>query len=327
MLAAASLEAEAASSTKVSVSSSNHSCRSLIFCFWFLWKSRHWSLSARRRLLLLRVLAGRGAESSRIESCGPDVEDVLVDELEDLVNEPGTTIGHEILRVAWYFPAVFDEMWFLTTGPLHRKTRGLRRVFQATELLELKSLTCTVASSFVCTSPLAVMTVVRFLKIRRVSSSAKFRSFLLSMCMLAPESTTTYLSSGFVHVDAGRHQTSESEKKVALSFSLSMRTPTAIFHASLRAHRSCFKVSSSDLSSKLGEHRDYAHENQCAEPHLAMDPFFPEFSCGAMHNFENCTLRFRILVPFRKIELDFGGSTSENTPPNFLEFFDMATEP
>ena len=41
-------------------------------------------------------------------------------------------------------------------------------------------------------------TVVRSLDNRIVSSAAEFRSFLLGMCIDAPESTTNPLSSGFV---------------------------------------------------------------------------------------------------------------------------------
>ena len=111
-----------------------------------------------------------------------------------------------------------------------------------------KSLTFSVASSLVCTAALVVIT-------RTVSSSAMFRSFLLSRCIEASESATNSLFFGFVDDSAGRHQASECEKNVALSVSLRLRTPLAISHASLRAHRSCFKVSS--------------HENQCAESHLA----------------------------------------------------------
>ena len=106
------------------------------------------------------------------------------------------------------------------------------------------SLTYTVASSFVCTSPLAVITVLGSLDTHTVSNSADFRSFLLSMCIDAPESTTYYLASGFITDVAETQQTSVVQKKVALSFSLSFGTPLAILHASPRAHRSCLSVSS-----------------------------------------------------------------------------------
>ena len=70
----------------------------------------------------------------------------------------------------------------------------------------------TVASSCVCTSPLAVITVVGLLDVVTVSNSAEFKSFLLIMCIDAPESTTNSLSSGLRGDGAGRHLFSEGEK-------------------------------------------------------------------------------------------------------------------
>ena len=77
------------------------------------------------------------------------------------------------------------------------------------------SLTYTVASSCVCTSPLAVMTTVGLHDLVKVSISASFKSFLLIICIDAPESTTNSRSSG-LRVDAGRHLFSEGEKNAAL---------------------------------------------------------------------------------------------------------------
>ena len=93
--------------------------------------------------------------------------------------------------------------------PTHMNLSGdLRKVFQAIELRVyprgfVPSRTnqyrwrALFASSSVCDSQLAVTTVVGFLDTRTVSSSAEFRSFLLSMCIETPESTTNYLSSVF----------------------------------------------------------------------------------------------------------------------------------
>ena len=58
------------------------------------------------------------------------------------------------------------------------------------------SLTYIVASSFVSTLPLAVTTVVGCFDVLTVSNSALFRSFLVTMCILAPESPTNSLSLG-----------------------------------------------------------------------------------------------------------------------------------
>ena len=54
---------------------------------------------------------------------------------------------------------------------------------------------------------------------RQSTISAEFKSFLLIMCIDAPESTTNYLSSGLIVDGEGRHQFSEGEKKAALFFS------------------------------------------------------------------------------------------------------------
>ena len=77
------------------------------------------------------------------------------------------------------------------------------------------SLTYTIASSCVCTSPLAVMTIVGPHDFVKVSISASFKSFSLIICIDAPESTTNSRSSS-LRVDAGKHLFSEGEKNVAL---------------------------------------------------------------------------------------------------------------
>ena len=101
MLAQASLDAEASSSTKFSVNSSNHSGRScdglpsavpMSFFFLFL-VSCNMSPRVRLRVLRRRVVAGLGVESSVVESCGTDVEDVLVVELGGPFDNPGKTMG------------------------------------------------------------------------------------------------------------------------------------------------------------------------------------------------------------------------------------------
>ena len=60
------------------------------------------------------------------------------------------------------------------------------------------------------------MTVVGHLEVVTVSKSVEFRSFLLVMCIDAPESTTNYLSSGLILNGEGRHHFSVGEKKKAL---------------------------------------------------------------------------------------------------------------
>ena len=65
-----------------------------------------------------------------------------------------------------------------------------------------RSYTYTCASSYVWTSPLAVTTVVGVLDLCRVSNSSEFKTFLLSMCTDAPESTTNSRFSGDFEVGA-----------------------------------------------------------------------------------------------------------------------------
>ena len=77
------------------------------------------------------------------------------------------------------------------------------------------SLTYTIASSCVCTSPLAVRTIVGLHDFVKVSISASLKSFLLIVCIDAPDSTTNSRSSGF-NVDAGRNLFSGDEKNAAL---------------------------------------------------------------------------------------------------------------
>ena len=119
-------------------------------------------------------------------------------------------------------------MWFLTIDPFVGIPVFHRKAFRAIILLECyrglsvknisNSLTYTVASSCVCTSPLAGMTIVGLHDFVKVSISASLKSFLLIMCIDAPESTTNSLSSG-LRLDASRHVFSDGEKNVALSCS------------------------------------------------------------------------------------------------------------
>ena len=69
-------------------------------------------------------------------------------------------------------------------------------------------------------------------------------SFLLIMCIDAPESTTNSLSSGLRVDGAGRHKFSEGEKNAVLFFSLTFKIFLANFHAASREHRPCHSVSS-----------------------------------------------------------------------------------
>ena len=118
--------------------------------------------------------------------------------------------------------------------PIRWNIRFHRKAFQAIILLACfsrtfivknmsNSLTYTIPSSCVCTSPLAVMTIVRLHDFVKVSISASLKSFLLIICIDAPESTANSRSSG-LRVDASKHLFSEGEKDVAPSCSCNFNT-------------------------------------------------------------------------------------------------------
>ena len=76
-----------------------------------------------------------------------------------------------------------------------------------------------------------------------MSISSELKSFLLSMRIEAPESTTNIRSSVFL-------------ENVALSSALSLYIFLAKFHAALWAYSSCREVSSGETSAR----KDFAHE-------------------------------------------------------------------
>ena len=95
------------------------------------------------------------------------------------------------------------------------------------------------------------MTIAGLHDFVKVSISASLKSFLLNICIDAPESTTNSLSSS-LRVDASKHLFSEGEKNVALSCSFKLNIFLARFHAASRAPYSCHSVSSWDRSSNFG---------------------------------------------------------------------------
>ena len=140
-------------------------------------------------------------------------------------------------------------MWFFDRWSTHVSFRVHHKPFLAIKLLAYPRglslsrnfpILChyAVASSCVCTSPLAVITVVGLLDVVTVSNSAEFKSFLLTVFIDAPESTTNSLSSGLIADGAGRHQVSEGEKNAVLTCSFNFRIFLASLHDASRAHRS-----------------------------------------------------------------------------------------
>ena len=74
---------------------------------------------------------------------------------------------------------------------------------------------------------------------------------------------------------------------------------------------------------------DFARDGWCAESQQAMDHCFPKILTWRGVFFENCTVWTGLGtdVLFRKIDLNFGSSTSWNTQPNRPELFNIATAP
>ena len=51
-------------------------------------------------------------------SCDEDAGKVSEDELEELCRWTRDNEGYVVRRIAIDLPAIFDDMWFLTTGPM-----------------------------------------------------------------------------------------------------------------------------------------------------------------------------------------------------------------
>ena len=183
-----------------------------------------------------RTDAGRGVELS--ESCVDDVGEVEVDDLEEgrACRQTKDNNRYVVLRVALYPSAMKKKCGLVTTGPVS----GVSVIFaelskrhccwriheELTVTNKSNSFTQTLASSFVCTSPLAVKTVVGLLDVVTVPNSAEFKSFFhCSACASTLRSLQrkNSLSSSLISDGARRHQSSIGEKRVDLSFSLSFR--------------------------------------------------------------------------------------------------------
>ena len=102
------------------------------------------------------------------------------------------------------------------------------------------------------------MTIVELHDFVKVSISAFLKSFLLIMCIDAPESTTNSLSSGF-NVDAGKHLFSGDEKNVALWCSFNLNTFWASLHAA-SLHHALATLSLLVNDPQILERWGYAHE-------------------------------------------------------------------
>ena len=69
-------------------------------------------------LLILSLLIDAGCCVGVTASCDEDVRDASTTKLKVLINKPKDNDWYVVLRAALYPSAIFDELWFLTTGPL-----------------------------------------------------------------------------------------------------------------------------------------------------------------------------------------------------------------
>ena len=117
-----------------------------------------------------------------------------------------------------------------TKFPVSDKTAD---VFSRTFIVKSisNSLTCTVCSSCVCTSPLTIMTIVGLHDFVKLSISAEFKSFLLIMCIDAPGSRKNSLSSGLRMDDAGRPPVFPKMRKMMLFLAPWILAHFCSFHA------------------------------------------------------------------------------------------------
>ena len=119
--------------------------------------------------------------------------------------------------------------------------KALRELLEETYLWRISPIvwhTLSLLLLFGWTSPLAVITVVGLHDALMVSNSAELRVFSLTIWILAPESTTNYLSSrSFAHAAEVPFLPRESRMQPYIFFELVKIL--ARFQALLRAHRCC----------------------------------------------------------------------------------------
>ena len=121
------------------------------------------------------------------------------------------------------------------------------------------------------------MTVAGLHDFVKVSISASLKSFLLIMCIDAPESTTNSRSSG-LRVDAGKHLFSGDEKNVALSCSFNILTHFWPASTLLRGHLALATLSTPETDLEISERWGYADEVHLGKS-IRTNDFGHEFQC------------------------------------------------
>ena len=154
-----SLDANTPSSSRFVVNSSNHSGKARnrflragtmmsLFLMVFLVPvgSRSWFPNTGMLVLSRRGVAGLDEESSDV-SCGNDVGDALALELEEPVDNPGTTISCVVLSVALDVSAFLELDVVSDHWPTQMNIRDLRRVLPSGRTAGVSSRICTVTSN------------------------------------------------------------------------------------------------------------------------------------------------------------------------------------
>ena len=219
---------------------------------------------------------------------------------------------NKIFRYALHSNTTFNEMCFLNVDPLVGVPVFIAKLSELSLSRMYPILWHAIASTCVCTSPLAVVTILGLHDSVKVSISAFLKSCMLIMCIDAPESTTNSLSSGF-NVDAGRHVFSGDEKNATLSCSFNLNIFLANFHAASRAPCPCHSVSSCERSSNFGA---LASLTRFTWTNVTERRFWPRIVVWRAIAFLNFTrwIGLGMSVLFRRI--DFGGFMSWNSQPN-----------
>ena len=259
-------------------------------------------------------------------SCREGVMDVEEwDPEEELVDKPGTTIGTKFsvlhcIRIPFFlmrcgfWPLVQSYEYPCSSQSLpSEKTAGVSsKTFIVRNISN--SLTYTIASSCVCTSPLAVMTIVGLHDFVKVSISAEF--VLFADHVHRRSGVDNKFSFLRFKIWCRQALFSEDEKNAALFFSFYFGILLASLHAASRAPCSCHSVSSWDRSSNFGAlgSRWWGPPGQI----IPSEWFWSRMSAWRTTAFVNFSHRigFRVSELFRKIDEDFGGSISWNTQPN-----------
>ena len=260
-LAGASLCSGTLSSTRFSVNSCKHSdkssnrfSRTLSLSFFPIFAG---SCDGLLHTVVLELSLLVDAECSA--SCNTDDGDAGVDELQELLDTPRTTIDKKfvvlhLIRVSYLMTCGFWQLvhskelpWSWQSFPSERTAGVSSRSFTVTKNPILWS----VASSFVCTSPLALIMVDGLSKTLTVSNSAEFRSFWLNMCIWG---SGIYNKFSFLRFYDGWHSETSfvgrwEESSFVRYFELWYSWPVS---TRLREHiRSCLSISSWDLSSNF----------------------------------------------------------------------------